>query len=296
MGAAPTMLFCAGATKAGTSWLYEYLRDHPETSLRTIKELHYFDRLHKGNLKGHVRDLDKEIARLATELEIGTAKWPLWTARQHADRLAYRAVLVSKAAPPQAYLDYVIEGANGKRLVGELTPEYGLVPVDRLCEMNALAPDVRWVFLMRDPVTRLRSHVRMLVKRAGTTHDAFAEACEAKFEDVLAGRAEDVTQRGDYAAIHGRLASVAGPDKLLAMFYEHLMTSDGVARVTGFLGLSNLPAKTNKKVHEGIAVPMPPVLRAQARDWLMPQYDFVARTFGLPSDWESVPELKDKVA
>src|SRR5581483_8337226 len=35
---------CIGAQKAGTGWLYEQLRAHPDFWMPPIKELHYFDR------------------------------------------------------------------------------------------------------------------------------------------------------------------------------------------------------------------------------------------------------------
>src|ERR1700676_4637332 len=37
--------FCIGAQKAGTGWLYEQLRAHPDFWMPPVKELHYFDRL-----------------------------------------------------------------------------------------------------------------------------------------------------------------------------------------------------------------------------------------------------------
>src|SRR5438270_8769299 len=35
---------CIGAQKAGTGWLYEQLRSHPDFWMPPMKELHYFDR------------------------------------------------------------------------------------------------------------------------------------------------------------------------------------------------------------------------------------------------------------
>src|SRR3954463_14128656 len=35
---------CVGAQKAGTGWLYEQLRNHPDFWMPPVKELHYFDR------------------------------------------------------------------------------------------------------------------------------------------------------------------------------------------------------------------------------------------------------------
>ena len=34
---------CIGAQKAGTTWLYDNLKKHPDLGLPDVKELHYFD-------------------------------------------------------------------------------------------------------------------------------------------------------------------------------------------------------------------------------------------------------------
>lgn len=294
MSQPPTMLFCAGAVKAGTSWLYEYLRGHPETHLRSIKEMQFFNKLDEGALGGRVKRMEKEIGGMERDLDSGKARFPGWVLQQIADRVEYCKVLTA-ADPVAAYLRYLTAGAAGKRLVGEMTPEYGLLPVARMQDLQAIAPDVRWVFVMRDPVERLWSHVRMLVKRAAVAPEAFAAACAAKFDDVLAGKALDVTQRGDYAAIHARLEQAVPREKRLVMTYEGMITPQGVARVTGFLGLSDHPAPLQKRVHAGTPVDMPDALRQRARDWLRPQYAFVAATLGLPQDWESFPEFGSEV-
>src|SRR2546423_15689927 len=40
---------CIGAQKAGTGWLYEQLRNHPDFWMPPMKELHYFDRFADPN-------------------------------------------------------------------------------------------------------------------------------------------------------------------------------------------------------------------------------------------------------
>src|SRR2546423_15293863 len=44
MSSGPDFL-CIGAQRAGTGWLYEQLRNHPDFWMPPMKELHYFDRL-----------------------------------------------------------------------------------------------------------------------------------------------------------------------------------------------------------------------------------------------------------
>jgi hypothetical protein len=289
------MLFCAGAVKAGTFWLYEYLRSHPETYLRSIKEMQFFNKLDEAALGARVKRMEKDIAGMQRDLDIGKTRFPAWVIKQTADRLAYCRVLTAPD-PVAAYLRDLTAGVEGKRLVGEMTPEYGRLPVARMRDLQALSADVRWVFVMRDPVERLWSHVRKLIKRAAVAPAAFAAACVAKFNDVLAGQAPDVIQRGDYAAIHARLVQAVPHDKRLVMTYEEMITQQGVTRVTDFLGLMRRQAPLQNRVHAGTPVDMPPPLRQRAREWLKPQYAFVAATLGLPQDWESFPEFGSEVA
>ena len=66
-----TFIFCVGATKAGTSWLYDYLNSHRECQLPAVKELHYFDALEHGSGAWHRKQLEERLdgvrARLAAE-------------------------------------------------------------------------------------------------------------------------------------------------------------------------------------------------------------------------------------
>jgi hypothetical protein len=291
----PTLMFCAGAVKAGTSWLYEYLRSHPEAHFRTIKELQFFNKMDAGAMASRIKRLEREVEGLEAELDSGKTRFPGWVLQQIADRDDNRKVLKS-ADPVAAYMGYLTAGSEGKRLVGDLTPEYGLLTVEEMRVLAGLAPDVRWVFVMRDPVSRMWSHIRMLVRRAKVDEAGLAAACAAKFDEVLAGQAPDVTQRSDYAGIHSRLVQAVAADKRLVLSYEGMMSPGGVQRVTRFLGLSAHPAPLDKRVHQGVAVAMPDDLRQRARDWLRPQYEYVAATMGLPQEWERFPELKSEVA
>jgi hypothetical protein len=43
-----TFLLGVGAQKAGTSWLYRYLKSHPEIFMSPIKEMHFFGTRYKA--------------------------------------------------------------------------------------------------------------------------------------------------------------------------------------------------------------------------------------------------------
>ncbi|QMU57816.1 MAG: hypothetical protein GKR98_06170 [Boseongicola sp.] len=159
------VFLCVGAAKAGTTWLHRQLSEHPECHFRTIKELHYFDAVDAGRLE---KQLDHHRAMQA-EMKSRLSGWGRRPNHVQAARLQDRAdwigVLASGRENTEGYLNYLNTGAGQARVVGEMTPAYALLSEARLAKMAQIASDVRILFLMRDPVERLWSHVRMMAGR-----------------------------------------------------------------------------------------------------------------------------------
>ena len=55
-----------GAQRAGTTWLYECLREHPEIFLPETKELHYFDLNHEKGDEWYFQHFEEETLRIRT--------------------------------------------------------------------------------------------------------------------------------------------------------------------------------------------------------------------------------------
>ena len=54
---------------------------------------------------------------------------------------------------------------GGKKVAGEVTPEYALIGISGLKHLKRLAPDARIIFIMRNPVTRAWSQLLHLSNR-----------------------------------------------------------------------------------------------------------------------------------
>ena len=284
----PTFLFCVGATKAGTSWLYEHLSAHPECHFRTIKELHYFSLKTAEQFDGVLRATDREIAEMQAHLDAVEYERKAAVARRLADLIEWRAVLAHRAIDLPAYRAFLTEGAGDARLVGDVTPAYGLMSEVALAGLTQVAADTRFVYLLRDPLARLWSHVRMIAQR--TAPDRFERAAEAQMAAILdgdlSGEGKGIVARGDYAAILPKLARAVPAKSLLVLFQEELMTLPGIARLSAHLGLTPAPAALERRVHEGRSLALPEILRARALAWLRPQYEYVAAMFpALPEVW-----------
>lgn len=278
MTKAPTLLFCLGATKAGTTWLFKFLLRHPDCSLRSVKELHFFDSLDSGRLQQRAAQVQADLDRLSAEYQ---AKPTRGVARRIVDLEGWLTVL-AEGTPP-AYLAYLTHGLVARHLVADVTPSYALLSADRLRAMASLLPDVRFVYLMRDPVARLWSHVRMSAFRTGG--DLELQAARV-FDGVLSGQQKDVSDRGDYRAAIARFDATIAPSRLLVMFQEVLMTAPGIQTLCAFLGIAQHNANFSNRVHIGPQLDMTNDQLLRARAALRPQYEFAANRFGpLPEPW-----------
>lgn len=120
------IFICPGAQKAGTTTLYEILKQHPQLCLSSKKETKYF-----------LKDID--------ELSL----------------IDYR--------------DNYFRHCNGKNVIGEIDPEYLFYrDVPRKIK-SVLGSNVKFVFLLRNPVDRAYSHYWMSYRR-GFEMDTFENA------------------------------------------------------------------------------------------------------------------------
>jgi len=274
---APTLLFCVGATKAGTSWLYRYLEGHPACFTPVIKELHYFDAIDNGQIDGPRQKLIERRRRL---LRTNGAPDSI--------EAIDRWLEVLDAPSDQAYLDYMTTSAGANSVMADVTPAYRLLSAERLNSMARLLPDVRFIYLLRDPVERLWSHIRMIAKRrVGASGDIRATA-DRLFNRFLKGLQPDVDARGDYRSIIGRLDAAIDPSRLFFAFYETLFAPEQIERLCRFVGIEPVAGDFDRRVHEGISLKMRDEQKMKARAYLAPQYDFVAARLGpLPAEWQA---------
>lgn len=281
-----TLLFGVGATKAGTSWLHAYLGAHPQCHVRTLKELHYFDMREAGKLEKSRLEVQQTRNALAAK------PMPADPARAASRVLRLQDMDDWAAALAQgneaAYLAYLNAGRAGAGLVADITPAYALLPEGCLNRMAAMASEVRFVYLLRDPVERLWSHVRMIARRRAAPGEDIAPGANRILKRVLRGEETHITTRGDYRAVLGRLWAAVDPSQLLLAFYEELFSEAEIDRLCRFLGLAPAPAPLTARVHQGVPVPMSAAQRAAAAAFLAPQYQFVADRLGrVPPQWSA---------
>lgn len=286
-----TLMFGLGATRAGSTWLYRYLADHPDCALPHVKELHYFDAL---DLDGRDHQI-RRMTRIIAQAEQGRDRAQDPTRRAAAEARLHEARtlrdLMKRDEDTEAYLALLRDGRDG-RLFGDITPAYALLSETRLRMMAGLARVVKFVYLLRDPVERLWSNIRLAAgQRAARKHpdpdsgQVEAEA-SALLNKVLDGGDTGVQARSDYAGVLTRLRAAVASENLFIGFYERLFSQDVIDSLCDFLGIRPMQADFARVANQAHCITLAPDHRAALQRQLAPQYDYVEAHFGaLPERW-----------
>lgn len=280
-------VFGIGAAKAGTTWLYRYLRAHPECHLRGHKELHYFDVIEKTLVKMEAKRLANEIAEINARLPKMLPEVRRQRFLDMIDMRDFHRVLMTCFQDKNAYFRYMMAGLGNQRLVADITPDYAGVTIDMLRKMAGSADETRFIYLMRDPVDRFWSHVRMDALAKIPDGADMVSFVKAELAHALSGQEIIINNHSDYAHVLEKMEAAIPEDRRLVMFYEDLLTPAGLRKLCTFLGIKPRMENFNVRANEGKAIEMTEDERAAVRRLLRPQYEAVASRFPvLPKAWQ----------
>jgi hypothetical protein len=266
-----------GAQKAGTTWLYDYLGRHRDVAMSPIKELHYFDQVHRPDLCSMwPKEFERQTSDLMARLIAGRGG-PINSLQYYVDR-------VRMNADPSAYLEYFDRLAtHGRPVVGEITPSYSLLPETGFAAIRrmlvAAETTPRIVFVMRDPAERFWSQCRFE-----------AAASPQRSPNALFDRAlgdPNFLERTRYDLTVPRLKAVFPPTELLFIFYEDLFLPSSIERLCDFLGIAFVMPNTGQRIHASMEGRLDTVRRQRLKEILAPVYAFAEGEFGdrVPLSW-----------
>jgi hypothetical protein len=256
---------CIGAQKAGTTWLTANLKVHPKVwTPPFIKELHYFDAVHIGTSKERL--LHRFLKRGTRMVE------------NHPERREYfDKVMDPASAFTDAWYRHVFSLAPKRAKKGESTPLYCALNDDGVAHVKRLMPDVRLIYMVRDPFDRAMSSFRMEMDIAETLEGAeLAHVLDRKL----------FARRGDYAANIPRWERFFDPAQILYIPFGRLKTEPlavmrDVERHLGLEEFANYPKlgrPVNTTLKEGKNIGDDII--EQVRRMVEPQYPFLAERFG----------------
>ena len=183
-----------GSQRAGSTLLHRILDRCTNIFMHPVKELHYFDTLFGVRKQQILTDFSqRQFERLEDR--------PAVTKPQKCAVRANR-MLANRRVQNIDYLDLYRPCLLGNELVGEVTPEYMILPEEGVKLMrDTIGDDAKIILLTRDPVDRFLSSFKLLKAYSEKTPDFsnFENELLASFETMPAW-IEQQRELNDYDA------------------------------------------------------------------------------------------------
>jgi len=161
-------------------------------------------------------------------------------------------------------------------MVGEITPEYSTIGPAGIDYLNALLPDVKIIYLIRRPVERALSQLRMNAARHGN-HQPSA----AVWQELAASW--DVENRGDYRTYVPQWKARLTPNRLLFLPYGRIRVEPTrlLREIEDFLGLAGHQYdNSERRVGEGPTMAVPPRIVEELGERFAGQDRYLQEEFG----------------
>lgn len=282
-----TMVFCIGAQKAGTTWLYDALRQSDEVYFSRNKELHYFDVI-AGKAK-QVFDIRIHAAQtLAQRLVPQLGPRNRANLQQLRDLTELLDIYTSQADDHSGYLDYLLDQYDGQPVVCDITPAYAVLDREVFAQMGQIG-SAKFIFILRDPIDRMWSQIRMAIKTTTPPPPCFQDACISRAQHLIATGRLTKIERADYIRTISELEAAIPSDRIKYLFYEDLFNPTSMDRICRFMGIRKIAADPDTHINPGTKAVMPDDVRAGLFDAFSPQYAFVRERFGdlVPDQWDA---------
>ncbi|WP_022950588.1 sulfotransferase [Leucothrix mucor] len=175
-----------GSQRAGSTLLHKVLDECTDVFMHPIKELHYYDTLY--GVRGadilvdfSRRQLDRELDRLIEAKGYG------YIDKKYKCFLRANRILSSKLISSVDYFDLYRPCVADNEYLGEITPEYMILPEDGVSKLaDDLGSDTKIILISRDPTERFISAFKLLKNYNNPNYDAtnFARDLESTISDM----------------------------------------------------------------------------------------------------------------
>lgn len=274
-------LICLGAQKAATTWLYDQLNGCGGIFVPAIKELHYFSGLHYPLAKMY-SDCHRQ-----SQVEEALGYWRGVTDEHPAkvSKIAQCEHLASEPVDDDWYAG-IFAFAHPEQPCVDVAPDYLTMPPDGASHLLSLCPDVKVLVILRDPIDRMWSHMRMVM-----TDERVREIVDARRFDVVLDHFIEFTQ---YNRALTMWREMVPHGRLLEMLYDDVSEdpSGSLDRICEHGGLTpsfGFPA-IDRRSHVGRVASIPPELHTELLRRLRPQYEFLMADYPKAGTWLELHE------
>lgn len=257
----PVFILGIGAQKAGTTWLHSQISKNEHFNMGFTKEYHIWDAIFldlckdfRGPYQGQADHVNNELRMRMQTVE-------------------------------DVYENYFLQLISDKiRVVGDMTPSYAFLSIEAFetikFRLESVGFEVKVVFLMRDPVQRNWSAIRM--KQRNSLHRGLEISDEQLIIDFKEFYQNPQNfNRTDYRSTILNITKIFKSENIYVGFYETLFREHTLATLSSFLGLNLSHANFNEKINTSRYVDLPYQIKMDCRHYYDDVYSFCHNEFPL---------------
>jgi hypothetical protein len=202
---------CIGAQKSATTWLYAQLKKHPQVWVPPVKELNYFNS----------RSLTP-LQRMFSRSWLGR-RWRALCRKACADLISFKAGGKTRwffryLFLPRSFAWYCSLYPDNPQIVkGEFSPVYALLTGPVIEEIHSLMPNLKIIYLLRNPIYRSWSALKMVVAARGGKIEQMSipDFCLSLKESTYVNHSDYLTNLGNWSRYFPR-------EQIFVGFYDEV--------------------------------------------------------------------------
>lgn len=269
------LFLSVGAMKAGTTWLYEQLKDHPDIHFTPEKEIHYF--ANKIGIENQLSHRNR-IVKLKSVLEKTADGNPKFIS-QNLEEISWYSEFALEKEISNAWYENLFRFNAEKKYCADFSNLYCQMDPSGWDNVRKIARNVKVIYTLRDPLERLWSHYKFHMKWINREDEAL-DAGFKNFKNLLDQHFFWVN--AEYVKNYKLLKQSLNDEELMVLYFEDFRERpiEMLHEVQRFLGIKEItPSENNinRKVNKTKEFDMPEEWREYALNKLalMERHDYI---------------------
>jgi len=265
------LFLSVGAMKAGTTWLYEQLKNHPDIYFTPEKEIHYFANKvgieHQLSYKNRLQKMKNKVDKIAH----GNLKY----LAKHIEEIAWYAEFARQDHISNEWYESLFRFNDDVKYCADFSNLYCQMDKNAWDNVRKVSNNVKVIYTLRDPIKRLWSHYKfhmLWVDREDEALDAgfehFKELLDKHFFWINA----------EYAKNYKLLKENLNDNELMLLYFEDFREDPigMLLKVQNFLDIKEIEpdiTTLNKKINKTKDFELPDAWLEYMKEKLKPVYE-----------------------
>ncbi len=265
------LFLSVGAMKAGTTWLYEQLKNHNEIFFTQEKEIHYF-----ANIVGIENQLSyrNRLLKFKGVMEEYCHGNPSFISSKM-DELSWYANYAKAKDISDGWYIGLFGDEIYKGFCADFSNLYCQMGFDGWNNVRKVTKNLKVIYTLRDPLERLWSHYKFHMKWMDRENDVPSVHFD-EFKKLLDQHYFWINAQ--YSRNYDLLKESLADDELMVLYFEDFRKNPEAMlyEVQRFLGVELIPAEKkdlNKKVNKTKSFSLPPEWRDYMLEKLAPEIE-----------------------